>query len=391
MSIILGILLTFAVFLIVVLIHELGHFATARWTGMKVEEFGFGIPPRVKSLFRDKHGTEFTFNALPIGWFVRILGEDSHSPDKHKKWAFISKKWYQRAIVLVAWVTMNFILAWVIFTGLFMHGMHPVTIAPFNDEPTGSLYIPSFSEARDMGFVSYSGIVFNPVEGSIAAKAGIMSGDTLITINSQVVKTREDIITLISENKPLDIFVDREGIRVPISLTPEKGKVGMYISYENLQVDREFKYQPSGLHAIAAGAKETYYTSVLTLNFLGEILQKLFAPRNNVERDEAKSLLSGPIGVGSTFVDMVDARVPFTMILLVIALLSVNLGVVNILPFPALDGGRLLTTTVAALLSHFQKATLYFSYFERLFHMIGFAFLLLVMLYIAWLDISKLL
>lgn len=67
MSIILGILLTIIVFLIVVLIHELGHFSTARWTGMKVEEFGFGIPPRIKTIFRDKQGTDYTFNALPIG------------------------------------------------------------------------------------------------------------------------------------------------------------------------------------------------------------------------------------------------------------------------------------------------------------------------------------
>ena len=67
MSIILGILLTFVVFLIVVLIHEFGHFFTARMTGMKVEEFGFGIPPRIKTLFRDKYGTDYSFNALPIG------------------------------------------------------------------------------------------------------------------------------------------------------------------------------------------------------------------------------------------------------------------------------------------------------------------------------------
>lgn len=85
MTIFLGILLTFVVFLIVVLIHELGHFATARWTGMKVEEFGFGIPPRVARIFRDKKGTDYTFNLLPIGGFVRILGEDPTGEDALKK------------------------------------------------------------------------------------------------------------------------------------------------------------------------------------------------------------------------------------------------------------------------------------------------------------------
>lgn len=81
MSILLGLLLTFAVFLVVVLVHEFGHFMTARLFGMKVLEFGFGIPPKIKKLFTDKQGTDFTLNWLPIGGFVRIFGEDPRSPD----------------------------------------------------------------------------------------------------------------------------------------------------------------------------------------------------------------------------------------------------------------------------------------------------------------------
>ncbi len=138
---------------------------------------------------------------------------------------------------------MNFILAWVIFTGLFMYGMHPVTVAPFSDEPTGSLFIPSFSEARDMGFVTYSGITFSPLTGSIAYNAGIRDGDVLESINNQAVDTREGIIEVISENKPLDILVDRAGTIISLTVTPEKGKVGMYINYENLHVDKEYNYQ----------------------------------------------------------------------------------------------------------------------------------------------------
>ena len=85
MSIILGILLALIVFLIIVIIHEFGHFSIARLTGMKVEEFGFGIPPRLAKVFTDKKGTDFTVNALPIGGFVRILGEDPTGEDAHKK------------------------------------------------------------------------------------------------------------------------------------------------------------------------------------------------------------------------------------------------------------------------------------------------------------------
>jgi regulator of sigma E protease len=102
MSIFLGILLALLVFLIVVLVHEFGHFITARLTGMRVEEFGFGIPPRVKTLFTDKKGTDFTINALPIGGFVRIYGEDPTGKYTKDSGAFITKKWPMRILVLVA-------------------------------------------------------------------------------------------------------------------------------------------------------------------------------------------------------------------------------------------------------------------------------------------------
>lgn len=85
MSLFLGILLTIVVLLIVVMIHELGHFVTARLTGMRVEEFGIGIPPRARSLWTDKKGTEYTLNWLPIGGFVRILGENPQDGNNHAK------------------------------------------------------------------------------------------------------------------------------------------------------------------------------------------------------------------------------------------------------------------------------------------------------------------
>lgn len=356
---------------------------------MKVEEFGFGIPPRIKSIYRDKQGTEYTINALPIGGFVRILGEDSHSPDKDKKWAFITKKWYQRAIVLVAWVTMNFILAWIIFTWLFMYGMQPVTVAPFSDNPTGSLFIPSFSEANDMGFVTHSGITFSPLTWWVAYVAWIREGDILKSINGKTITTREAIIDLIRLNAPLDFSVIRWEDHISLMLIPQSGKVGMYINYFNLNLNKDFNYQVSFPRAVIVGARETYTTSILTLDMLWTLLKKLFAPKTLTDREEAKELLSGPIAVGATFIDMVDAQAPLTLILVFIALLSVNLWVVNLLPFPALDGGRLLTTTVASLLSYLPRATRYFQIFEHGFHFVGFVLLLILMIYIAWLDISK--
>lgn len=146
MTILLGILLTFLVFFIVVMIHEWGHFITARMVGMKVLEFGFGIPPKIKKIFTDKKGTEFTLNALPFGGFVRIDGEDFSKPSAFQDGAFMSKSLPKRLLVLVAGVVMNLVLAWVIFVGLFVFGVKPLTIIPMDIGRTNSYFLPSFSE-----------------------------------------------------------------------------------------------------------------------------------------------------------------------------------------------------------------------------------------------------
>ena len=132
MTVIFGILLALLIFFIVVMIHEFGHFITARLTGMRVLEFGMGIPPKVKKLFTDKKGTDFTLNALPLGGFVRIDGEDISKPTAFNEGNFMSKNWVARILVLVAGVVMNFLLAWMIFSALFMVGTKPLSPIPFD-------------------------------------------------------------------------------------------------------------------------------------------------------------------------------------------------------------------------------------------------------------------
>lgn len=111
MTLFLGILLALFVFFIVVFLHEMGHFMVARWSGVKVLEFGIGIPPRLKKLFRDKKGTEWTLNWLPIGGFVRLKGEDSTSLESKAKDALPMAKWWKQVLILLAGVTMNFLLS----------------------------------------------------------------------------------------------------------------------------------------------------------------------------------------------------------------------------------------------------------------------------------------
>lgn len=139
MTLFLGILLALVVFFIVVFIHEMGHFFVARWSGVKVLEFGIGIPPRLKKMFRDKKGTEWTLNWLPIGGFVRLKGEDSTSLESKAKDALPQAKWWKQVLILLAGVTMNFLLSGVIFGMLFFLGTSPLHVQIRSFEPQSLL------------------------------------------------------------------------------------------------------------------------------------------------------------------------------------------------------------------------------------------------------------
>jgi len=363
----------------------------ARLTGMKVEEFGFWIPPKVGILYRDKHGTEYTFNLLPIGGFVRIYGEDPSSVHGDLKHTFMSKNWIQRIWVLIAWVTMNFLLAWVIFTGLFFHGISPVTIAPVSGGPTHSLILPSFEEARKTGYLQYDAIEVTPMTGSVAETMGLKSGDLLLSIDQISIDSPDTAIRLIRSNTwtPMGFSIQRDGNIKEIPVTPSGWKIGSIIGYKNLQLDKTFLIQHTFSDAVLFWWKETYYSSILTLRFLWDILHGLFTPRDAIEHEEAKSMLSGPIWMWMTFVQLIHIAAPISLIFLVVALLSVNLWVMNLLPFPALDGGRIVSTTIYSIISLFSKKKDLFFLIERYFHASGFIVLLALMLYVAGLDIWR--
>lgn len=269
MSIFLGILLTLLVLLIVVMIHEFGHFITARLTGMKVEEFGIGIPPRAATICTDKRGTAYTLNWLPIGGFVRILGEDPRDPVAKNKGSFITKPWQSRVIVLAAGVTMNFFLAFCIFTGLFLLGTSPMAIIPMDN--IHSQILPSAHEAIVSGYLSHSGLTITPVKGSIAEGAGAFSGDLIVSINGTIPLTSQDVIDIITQNREFEITLSGKTSR-SIRMIPKNGKVGMVIAYKNLAINKGMVIQYSGFEAVSMGARETIATTHLTFEFLSRMV-----------------------------------------------------------------------------------------------------------------------
>lgn len=386
MSIFLGILLTLVVLLIVVMIHEFGHFITARITGMIVEEFGIGIPPRARHLFTDKKWTEYTLNWLPIGWFVRILGEDPAMQSSHNHGSFITKPWLSRVLVLAAGVMMNFFLAFCVFTGLFMYGITPMSVIPM--EGIHSKILPSTHDAIESGLITHSGIVVSPIVGGIAEKAGTLSGDIIISVNGVVPKTPQDMIDIIQKNTEVEFVVEGKNQRT-LRMLPKDGKVGMVIAYKNLTFNKNQVIKYSWLEAIQMGWKETIATTHLTINFLSRMVVGLFAPKNDKEHEEAKSMLSWPIWLGNTFISIVQDSVPITIILVMIALISINLGVINILPFPALDGGRIVTTTLYSIFSYIPHGKKLFTKVEWFLHTVWFIILLIFMVYVSGLDILR--
>lgn len=252
MSTLLGsILLTLVLFFIVVFVHECGHFFAARSIGVRVKEFGIGIPPRIRSLFRDRHGTLYTLNALPIGGFVRLEGEEISENGAHslRSRSLLGKLW-----VLLAGIGMNFLFAWVIFSVLFATGVSPLTIhssqLPF--ERTSYL-IPSFAEARDLGIITASGVKIVPMQDSPAYRAGVASGALIEMINGEQISTPDQAIQVIAsapESLKLSYRTQTGGVyHIDITKNSEN-RIGAYISWDQLALHPEVEYQASPLQAL---------------------------------------------------------------------------------------------------------------------------------------------
>lgn len=243
----------------------------------------------------------------------------------------------------------------------------------------------------ESGFVKHSGVRLDPIQDSIAEKAGILAGDIIVSANNQKIQKIDDLTRIIDKSNQLSFEIIRAGETKNIELTPENGRVGISISYEKLEINKDFSKNFSFIEAISMGAKEVYHSSILTFTLVKNTLGNLFFPDTPEEHTAAKNNLAGPIGAGNAFVMMVEHAVPLTTILLFIALLSINLAVMNILPFPALDGGRIVFTTIYSIGTKLGFSKEKILRMEAIINSLGFFLLILFMLYVAGLDIFRLL
>lgn len=350
---IISILIFLIVLSILVLVHELGHFIMARRAGIWVEEFGFGIPPK---LFGIKIGeTVYSINLLPFGGFVKLHGEMEEESITYPERAFINKNKKTRLKILLAGVVMNFILAVAAFAVVYSF--------------TG---IPK--ETDDVKIVDIT-------TGSPAQISGWVAGDIVRTVDKQKITTISQFVDLIEQEKgkKVEIEIARNGETKKYIITPrenppgDEGPLGVVIT------TTEIYYPPilaRPFVGIYYGFKEAlFWGKTVILGFV-TIFADLFGGR--IPKD-----LAGPVGIFA--ITSQAAKLGILAVINFIGILSVNLAILNVLPFPALDGGRILFVFIEKAIGRKVLPQV-----ESTIHTIGMIILLAALLAITAHDIQRL-
>lgn len=334
---------------IIILVHEFGHFIWAKIFKVHIYEFSIGMGPIIFT-HKGKDKVDYNIRAIPIGGFVSMAGEVYEDDEKIDKKAFMcNKPWYQRVIILVAGVFNNFLLAiLILFISSLIWG--------------GTINIP---EVKDV------------VADMPMAEAGIVAGDKILEINGRkvsnwdsaqillIMKSKDNIYDLKIEHNDGDI----ENIKVsPIVEKDEETGIetqvfGVYIEQETM----------TGLWG---SIKYSFIKFGSTVNSMALTIEGLFTGKISIQA------LSGPVGM----YEVVDESISYgiSYMLYIIAFLSINVGFINILPFPAFDGGHVFFLIIEKI-----KGSPVNSKFENTCHLIGFALLFLLMIYITIQDVIR--
>jgi len=351
---------------ILIFVHELGHFTVAKKSGIRVDEFAVGFPPRIFSFMRN--GTKYALNLVPFGGYVRIFGEnpDEDSLDPEAKDSFVNKsKWIQVA-VLGAGVTFNVIFAWILISVSLMSGF------------------PSMVTDQNRDRVEGANVVITSIEkDSPAEEGGLRSGDIISSISAGEKVTSEkitvdEVSSFIKDNGDetitLSVIRDKETIEVP--LQPASGilsdRKAIGITMDLIGTMKLGFFEAISQGAIMSGQmiKDIAFGLVI---FIGQAL--------TINAD--LSQVAGPVGIVGLVGDA--SNFGFVYLLGFTAFISLNLAVLNMLPFPALDGGRILFVAIEGIMGRRIKPKI-----ANTVNAIGFIILILFMLIITVSDVFKL-
>lgn len=354
--------MTVIIFLIVlaalIFVHELGHFLVARWCGIRVDAFAIGFGPKI---FSKKVGeTTYGLNLIPFGGYVKIFGEtpddDSiNGPDKAR--SMVHKSKLEQIAVLAAGVVFNFIFAWLLITIAFTSGV--------------ATSIDSYPEYRDK--MSNPQIMITFIDkGSPAEKSGLKVGDVLVA------GSVEEVQKMINDSKGngVDLKYKRGSEEINTKIVAKEGivdgKFAIGIAMDNVSTLKLPIHK-----SVVEGFKFTQNAISATFSGIYDLIAGIFNGTSKL------SSVTGPVGIAGLVGDA--AKLGFAYLLMFTAVISINLGVLNFMPFPALDGGRILFVIIEAIIRRPIKPTV-----ANTVNAIGFGLLILLMIVITYRDIVKL-
>lgn len=342
-----------------IFVHELGHFLVAKYTGMRVDAFALGFPP---TLWKKKiDGTEYQLNLIPFGGYVKIFGEnpDDISTAEDAKNSFTAKNRFSQAMVLVAGVTFNILSAWLLLFIALLSGFSSPIELPGIDQKDTAVVISGFTQ-----------------DNTPAEQGGLMEDDRIIGLSTEdevvEITIPEEVVSFVENNsgEVINVGVIRDGQSEIVSVVPEEDKIGVSLEFKTI----------GNISIVDAFAQSFIFTGYLvkeTTVGLFAFFGDLFTMQADMET------VSGPIGI----VSLVDqaAEVGFSFLLVFTALISINLAVINLLPVPALDGGRLLFVAIESII---RRPINY--KFQVWANTIGFTVLIILMILLTVSDVGKL-
>jgi regulator of sigma E protease len=359
------------VLVVLVLVHELGHFVVAKRAGITVEEFGIGFPPRIASV--TWHGTRYSLNWIPLGGFVKMLGEDGDVEVRRLResglteeevrhamaGAFNRRPVWIRLAVLLAGVVMNFVLAAALFAVAFsmpeLHGEGPLTVTEIQAE--------------------------SPAEGSLEVD------DVIVGVDGRTFDRSADLTRYVAARggTPVTLQVERDGRQIDVGITPraltqadrERGLGPIGFAYEPARIVEEPSSVDGPIEAVVRGTAAAGQIAMAIPGGLADAIGGLLGL--NPQAPDAR----GPIGIAQETGRVLEA--PLVTQLFFVGLLSVNLAVLNVLPFPPLDGGRIAVVLLEAARRRKLPAER-----EALIYLTGFAVLIALVILISIQDIQRL-
>ena len=368
MTMVLSALAFIALLTVLVIIHEFGHFICARYAKVNVEEFGFGLPPMLMKLFKWQ-GTVFTLNWIPFGGFVRLQGETSMDPEERMlPGSFAHASIRARLGILVGGVFMNFLLAFVIFFfGFWMLNWVPTYFS-----------VDDLREASGRGSVTvdWGLYVSDILPGTAAEKARVPRDSILRSVDGVQVTTVEEVLALQRGKNRVryslltgKAFQEQKEIQVSV----QQGKTGIAVSEYAIDAHGN---NPSIVGAVMLAFRETWTATVATMRGVGSLVSSLVR-----ERIVPKGV-TGVVGIAQmTYTSLQEGVMVY---LRLVAIVSLSLAVLNILPFPALDGGRMIFVIYEMFTgSPFNRKL------EVIINSIGILLIMLLMAMVTWNDVVR--